>query len=138
MDNHTDTHFFGRNIQTISFTLEECKVEHFLVEYSEQVNIPICTGATSYTMESGEVTILIFGQGLWFGNRSEKTLIKTNQCQAFGIPICDDPTNHHRPLGIEAYFSTHIPMSMVGSGLFKLQTRISFTFLLDKDLRRFF
>ena len=53
MDNHTDTHCFGRKIPTISFKSEECTVAHFLAEYYEQVNIPICTGATSYTMESG-------------------------------------------------------------------------------------
>ena len=52
----------------------------FLVEYSELVNIPIFTGATSYTIESGEGIIIIFGQGLWFGNRMEKTLINLNQC----------------------------------------------------------
>ena len=55
-------------------------VTNFLEEYSEQVNIPIFTGATSYKMKSGEVIILIFGQGLWFGNRMKKTLITPNQC----------------------------------------------------------
>ena len=45
----------------------------------------------------------------------ENILINPNQCRAFGIPICDGPTNNHRPLGIEADFNTHIPMSMVGS-----------------------
>ena len=90
-------------------------VAPFLEEYSEQLNIPICTGATSYTMESGEVLILIFGQDLWFGNRMDKTLIKPNQCQAFGIPIFDEPINQHRPLGIEVYSDTHIIISMVGS-----------------------
>ena len=64
--------FFGRNIRPISFISEECTVAPFLEDYSEQVNIPICTGATFYTMESGEVRILIFGQGLWFDNRMEK------------------------------------------------------------------
>ena len=90
-------------------------VAPFLAEYSEHVNIPICTGATLYTMESGEVIILIFGQGLWFGNRMEKTLINPNKFQAFVIPICDEPTYQHRPLGIDAYFKTRIPMPMVGS-----------------------
>ena len=54
-------------------------VAPFLVEYYEQVNIPICTGANSYTMESGEVIIIIFGQDLWFGSSMEKTLINPNQ-----------------------------------------------------------
>ena len=75
-------------------------VAPFLADYYEQVNIPIYTGATSYTIESGEVIIIIFGQGLWFGNRMEKTLINPNQCRAFDIPICDDPTDQQRTLGI--------------------------------------
>ena len=79
MDNYADTHCFGRNIWLIQFTSEECTVAPFLVEYYEQVNIPICTGATSYTIKSGEVMIFIFGQGLWFGNRMEKTSINPNQ-----------------------------------------------------------
>ena len=65
-------------------------------------------------MESREVLILIFGQGLFFGNRTEKFLINHNQCQAFGILICDELTDHNRPMGIEAYFNTHFPMSVVG------------------------
>ena len=72
MDNHADANCFGINIGTISFTSEDCIVAPFLAEYSEQKNIPIFTGVTSYTMESGEVIILIFFQGLWFGNRAEK------------------------------------------------------------------
>ena len=110
MDNHKDTHFFGRNIRPASFTSEECTVATFLVEYYKQVNIPICIGSTSYIMELGEVIIIIFGKDLWFGNRMGKTLINPNQCQAFGIPIYDDPTDQHRPLGIDTYFNTHIPM----------------------------
>ena len=99
MYNHGDTHCFGRNIRPVSFASEECTVTPFLEEYSEKVNIPIYTGSTSYTMELGKFIIL------WFGNRMEKNLIKPNQCQGFGIPICDDPTNQNKPLGIEAYLT---------------------------------
>ena len=66
-------------------------------------------------MESGEVIIVIFGRGLWFGNRIEKNLINPNQCRAFGTPIFDDPTNQDRPLGIEEDINIRILMSMVGS-----------------------
>ena len=65
MNNHTDKNKIGRNIHTIEFTSAECTVTHFLAEYSEQVNIPICKGATSCTMEYGEVIILI----IWLVNR---------------------------------------------------------------------
>ena len=107
MDNHADTNFFGSNIQPISFTSEEFKIAPFLADYSKHVNIPIHTGMTSYTMESGGVVIPIIDQGLWFRNRMKRILINPNQCQYFGIPICDNPTNQHMPLGSEADFNTH-------------------------------
>ena len=66
-------------------------------------------------MESCKFIILIFGQGLWFGNRMKKTLINPNQFRDFGIPIFDDPTDQHMPLGIESDFNTHIPITMMGS-----------------------
>ena len=44
----------------------------FLPEYAEQKNVPICTGVNDLTIDSGEVVILEFVQGLWFGNRMEK------------------------------------------------------------------
>ena len=100
MDNHADTHCLGKNCRPISFTSEECSVAPFLSEYSEVTNVPIGTGATAYTLTSGEVIILLFGQGLWFGNRMERTLINPNQCRAYGVSICDDPVDPHRPLGI--------------------------------------
>ena len=43
----------------------------FLLEYAEQMNVPICTGLTAFTLNSREVVILEFGQGLWFVNRIE-------------------------------------------------------------------
>ena len=66
-------------------------------------------------MEFGEVIILIFAQGLWFGNRMEKILIKLYQCLDFEISIYDDPTDQYRPLRTEGDFNTHILMAMVGS-----------------------
>ena len=51
----------------------------FFPEYAYQMNVPICTGVTDLTLDSVEVVILEFGQGLWFGNRMEKSLINPNQ-----------------------------------------------------------
>ena len=77
-------------------------------------NVPIYTGVTDLTLDSGEAVILEFVQGLWFVNRMEKSLINPNQCQKFGIQICDDPTDPHRKLGIEASEDLFIPMKMGG------------------------
>ena len=43
----------------------------FLPEYAEQMNVPIFTGVTALAIDSGEVVILEFGKGLWFGNRMD-------------------------------------------------------------------
>ena len=50
----------------------------FLPEYVEQINVPLFTGVNDLTLDSGEVVILEFGQGLWFVNRMEKSLINPN------------------------------------------------------------
>ena len=115
MDSHADTHCFGRNFRPLFWTGEECTVAPFLDEYNEQLNIPICTGATAYTAENGEVFILVFGQGLWFGNRMRKSLINPNQCRHYGIELCDDPTDPNRRLGIKLGDDNFIPLSMDGT-----------------------
>ena len=76
IDSHADTHCFGRNFRPMHWIEKEYSVSPFLAEYSEQINIQICTGATAYSLESGEMIILLFGQGLWFGNKMKK---KPNQ-----------------------------------------------------------
>ena len=115
MDSHTDTHCFGANFRPISFTLEEFTVYQFLPEYTEHKNVPICICVTVLILYSGEVLMLEFWQGLWFGKRMEKLLINPNQCQHFEIQICDDPTDPHRNLGIKSSEHLFIPMKMEGS-----------------------
>ena len=115
IDNHDDTHCFGANFWPISFTSEECTVSPLLPEYAKQMNIPKCTCVTSLTLDSLEVVILEFGQGLWFGNGMEKSLINPNQWRKFGIQICDDPTDTHRNLEIKSSEDLFIPMTMAGA-----------------------
>ena len=87
----------------------------FLTEYSEQMNIQICTGATAHTLDSGEMVIFLFGQGLWFGDRMDKSLINPYQCRTYEIPLCDDPTDPSQRLGIEPKEDCFIQLDMHGS-----------------------
>ena len=96
------------------------------------MNVPICTGVNALKLYSEKVVILEFGQGLWFGNRIEKSLINPNQCQKFGIQICDDPTYPHRKLVIEESEDLFIPITMEGS-----TCRIITHPPTDKDLHEF-
>ena len=66
------------------------------------------------TLDSVEVVILEFGKGLWFVKGVEKSRINPNQCQKFGIQICNDPTDPHMKLVIEAPEEIFIPMTMEG------------------------
>ena len=86
-----------------------------LPEYAEQMILPICIGVINLTLDSMEVVILEFGQGLWIGNRMGKSLIHPKQCQMFRIQICNNPTNPHRKLVIEASEDLFIPMTIEGS-----------------------
>ena len=91
-----------------------CSVSPFLSEYETMEDVKVCSGATAYTGDDGETIVLIFGQGLWFGDRMDKSLINPNQCRAFGVGVCDDPTDPYRKLG---FFHDDIffPMSMRGT-----------------------
>ena len=80
-------------------------------------NVDICTGATAWTSPSNQTYILIFGQGLWFGSRMpDRSLINPNQCRAFGISLCDNPSDPYRQLGMyDPESDLNIPMHMSGS-----------------------
>ena len=101
IDNYADTTCFGKNFRVISFTSEVCSVSPYLSEYDSITDIPICTAATAVDMDSGETIILEFGQGIWFGDRLNHSLINPNQCRSHGISVCDDPTDQTRDIGME-------------------------------------
>ena len=44
----------------------------------------------------------------------EKSLIKTNQCRSYGISLCDDHTDSHRPLGYQTN-KLNTPLFMEGT-----------------------
>ena len=91
-----------------------CTVTGFLDSMGKSHNVEICTGATAWDNPEGATIILIFGQGLWFGDKMpDKSLINPNQCRSFGVSFCDDPTDPHRALGIyNPVSNTNIPMVM--------------------------
>lgn len=101
MDNHADTHCFGRNFTPILFTGQSCDVTAFSEKLSPITQVPICMACTAYDdPDTGLTTILEFPQGLWMPDHMDHSLINLNQCCAFGINICDDPFDPNRKLGI--------------------------------------
>ena len=58
--------------------------------------------------------ILIVNEALWFGTAMSNSLLNPNQCRAFGVSVCDDPTDPHRALGLRSDDVT-VPFEMVGT-----------------------
>jgi hypothetical protein len=75
-------------------------------------NIPVASTAMAWDIpETGETTISMFHQGLWFGDNLTNSLINPNQCQINGIDVCDDPFDTYRSLGvIEPTTDFNVPM----------------------------
>ena len=115
IDNHADTICFGRNFRPVYFTTEVCTVSGFMDDLDQVEDVPICTAATAVDLESGETVILQFGQGLWFGDRMDRSLINPNQVRLYGISLCDDPMDPHRELSIQLGDGYEIPMNMNGT-----------------------
>ena len=104
------------NFRPIHWSDLQCTVNPFVDDLGSSEAVEICTAGTAWDTADGETVILVFGQGLWFGERMPKSLINPNQCRAFGISLCDDPTDPHRALGMYDHENDlDIPMVMNGS-----------------------
>lgn len=117
IDNHADTICAGHNCRIELYTPYECSVSPFPDEYQEQQHVQICTALTTATIpNTGETIILRLGQCLDFQEKLYMTLLNPNQLRAFGISVCDNPTDEHHPLvGIQLDANTHLPLYMKGS-----------------------
>ena len=124
IDNHADTTCFGSNFTAIEFTGEQCEVSPLSKDYESMNNIPVATAATAWDdPTTGETIILVFHQGLWFGNKLPNSLINPNQCRVHGIEISDNPFDKAKPLGIrDETQEIHIPMAF-GNSFVSLKTR---------------
>ena len=72
IDNHVDTHCFGKNFRPLSWSDLMCSVPPLISEYTTTYNVEICTAATAWTRHTNQLYILVFGQGLWFGEIMER------------------------------------------------------------------
>jgi hypothetical protein len=124
INNHADTTCFGSNFTPIHFTGGYCEVSPFSDEYTKMVDIPIALAATAWDdPEPGITTILIFNEGLWFGDKLRNSLINPNQCRTHGIELCDDPYNPTRALGFyDPLTEVFVPMEF-GRSIVSFQSR---------------
>ena len=86
-------------------------VSPFLDSYTAKKDVPICSAVTAVDLEDGTTVLMEAGQGLYFGNKMDQSLLNPNQLRAFGVPVCDDPIDSHRELGINLP-DVFVPMKM--------------------------
>jgi hypothetical protein len=95
----------------------KCTVSGFANELQTIEDIPVARDATAYTNSEGKTWILIINEALFFGSRLDHSLINPNQIRHFGVPVCDDPYDPHRPLGID-HENAFIPFEKDGACIF--------------------
>lgn len=115
-DTHADTAILGANFRLLETTGEVCDVVPYSPEYKPIKNIPIVSAVTAVqSPETGEVAILLFHQGLWYGNKMPSSLINPNQIRHIGHMVNNDPTDKDRYFGISTNQEFDIPFEMVGT-----------------------
>ena len=107
------------NFALLSYTSCVCNVIPYNSDHHHcEKNVPIITGATSYTCQStGQTYILVINKGLWFGPKLSHTLLNQNQIRFSGISVYDNPFDHNSPLCIEHPDIT-IPLHISGTNIY--------------------
>ena len=99
-DSHADTTAAGSNtvmIEDISDVHDYVDVAPFSESYQPIKNIPIATAATAYdNPDTGETTLILFGQSLFFGDKMASTLICPNQIRENGNVVDDCPRQYNK------------------------------------------
>ena len=92
LDSHTNTIVLGKNCVILSHTGRSCEVMPYSNTYDTITDVPVITGATLWSSpHDRDKFILIFNEALWMGNTLQHTLVNTNQLQAYGTTVQDNP-----------------------------------------------
>lgn len=119
LDSHADTCALGMNFTPLSFTGRKCDVLPYNGNHSDmERDVPVVTAATAYTNQvTGETSILVVNEGLYFGERLQHSLINPNQLRYWGVTVQDNPFQRDEPIRISTD-ELEIPLSLDGTVLF--------------------
>jgi len=92
LDSHADTWVAGSNTLLLSQEDQTVSISGYTDELPVTQDIPIACVASLYEdPTSGELTMLIINQALYFGTRLLSMLLNPNQMSAHGILVDDVP-----------------------------------------------
>lgn len=118
IDSHADTVVFGPNWIVLHYTARECDVSPYSEDYAAKTNIPIVTGASTWTdPESGLDYVLVIHEGLWMPDFVKHSLINPNQLRSFGTTVDDNP--FAGPMSVASPDDEiRVPMSAAGTNIY--------------------
>jgi hypothetical protein len=118
-DSHADTCALGCNFVLLSYTGRVCDVSPYNARKDGcEKNVLIVTSATTYTCQtSGQTSILVINEGLWFGHKLSHSRLNQNQLRYHCVTVHDNPFDHTTPLSIE-HSELTIPLFTSGTNIF--------------------
>jgi hypothetical protein len=118
LDTRADTICAGINFCCLRPTGMTCSVQGFHQSFAPIPEIPVATVATAWDdLTTGQTYILVIHQALYFGIQLDHSLINPNQIRVTGIPVCDDPYDQYRHLGIDLG-EMYIPFQTEGNTIY--------------------
>lgn len=107
LDSHADTTVAGPNMVMTEPDNVSRYVDFspFSDEYPAMEKVPICTCATAYESNTGQVVILCFGEALYLGDRIQQSLLCPNQLRENRNLVQDVPMQYNSasPHGITLF-----------------------------------
>ena len=92
MDSHADTCCAGANCVRIGDTNHVVRVYPFHQDCEPIQNVPVTSVVTAWDdPNTGDTTLLIIHQALYFGDKMTNTLLCPNQLRDFGVRVDDLP-----------------------------------------------
>ena len=98
-----------------SYTIQSADVYPYNSSYDPIKDVPIVTGATTFTDEKVISYIILINEALYCGDKLDHSLLNPNQIHHNNIGYWNNPYVKDNPLGIEIMGTLFIPLKTKGT-----------------------
>ena len=102
MDSNADTCCLGTNFIFIVMTETTANMYPYNMSYEHMYNVPIVTGASTYTnINTGRSFIIILNEVWYYSKKLCYSMINPNQLRSYGTMVLDNPFDSSRELSVK-------------------------------------
>ena len=102
MYSNADTCCLGKKIIVMVMTESTANVYPYYTSYEPMYNVPIVTGASTYTnINTRRSFIIVINEALYYGEKLSHYLINLNKLWSYGTMVWDNPFDSNRKLWVE-------------------------------------